>query len=332
MKKLKIIKKIFTIILCADEIIIRKQNNEIFKIDKYDELILIDLNDINSLKCFNNKLLLSDYKKLYIYSNNNIIQKICGNFVLMRAISFDNRLFMIERKENSIIPSIYNENLKIIYNGIWPINFAKGNHLFLYDNKFIKSYNYIQGKQKWQIDISNFGRNIAKDPKTGEILWDKPNEIKENLLADDKNIYVPLTGGQLLALDSQTGKKVWMWEQPRNGTFAIQDNYIYKQDGLTIFEIDTKNGKLVRKKHFNDDKLVNDFHASGPLWVYEDIIIVCDVLYGKICLLNRHTLEVEEFFSLNKKLINSKNAIVWHNNKLYVLDIDNTLHIFEKEK
>jgi len=184
----------------------------------------------------------------------------------------------------------------------------------------------------YDVDITNFGRNIAKDPKTGAVLWDKPNEIKEALLADDKNIYVPLTGGQLLALDAKTGKKVWMWEQPRNGTFAIQGEYIYKQDGLTVFEIDTNTGKLIREKNFNDDVLVERFHASGSLWVYENLIIVCDVLYGKICLLNRQTLEVEEFFSLDKKLVNSKDAIIWNDNKLYVLDIDHTLHIFEKQK
>lgn len=227
---------------------------------------------------------------------------------------------LLLKEDNSI------EKLDFIFNNEIQIDNIYYNHnqssVFAFNNSH---------KLIWKIDVVGFGRDIAKDPKTGEVLWDKPNEIKEDLLADDKNIYVPLKGGQLLALNSQTGKKVWMWEHPRNGAFAVQGEFIYKQDGLTIFEINTNTGDLVRRKNFIEDKLVDNFHASGPLWVYENTIIVCDVLYGKICLLNRHTFEVEDFFSLNKKLVNSKTAIVWNDNKLYVLDIEQTLHVFEKE-
>lgn len=182
-----------------------------------------------------------------------------------------------------------------------------------------------------KIEVSKFSRNIAFHPKTGEILWNKPNEIHERPLGDNAKIYVPLTGGQLAAIYTETGEKAWLWEHNRKGTYQILGEYVYKQDGLSIFEINKSNGTINREKKFNDDPMVVGFHASGPLWVYEDVIIVCDVLYGKICMLDRTTLNVIEFFSLEKKLINSENAIVWHHEKLYVLDIDNSLHIFERE-
>lgn len=186
-------------------------------------------------------------------------------------------------------------------------------------------------EQLKKIEASKFSRNIAHHPKTGEVLWDKPNEIHERPIGDNEKIYVPLTGGQLVALYAESGEKAWLWEHHRTGTYQILGEYIYKQDGLSIFEIKTSDGTLNREKKFNDDPMVEGFHASGPLWVYEDVIIVCDVLYGKICMMDRSTLDVIEFFSLEKKLINSENAIAWHQEKLYVLDIDNTLHIFERE-
>jgi len=284
-----------SIVFQSDNTIYRLEDDSDIEIIKSDETNYFGLQDY----LFNNKAIISITKKndwlansMLLISDRNEIEKF--DFIFNAEIYFDN--YYCNHNNESV---------------------------FTYTNL----HNEI-----WKVDVTNYGRDIAKNPETGEVLWDNLNGIKDDLFADNKNIYVPLKGGQLLALDGGTGEKVWMWEHPRNGVFAIQGEYIYKQDGLTIFEINTRNGVLNREKNFNDDVLVEKFHASGPLWVYEDLIIVCDVLYGKICLLNRSTLEVEDFFSLNKKLVNSKNAIIWNDNKLYVLDIEQTLHIFEKDQ
>lgn len=48
-------------------------------------------------------------------------------------------------------------------------------------------------------------------------------------------------------------------------------------------------------------------------------------------MLDRKTLKCLAFFSIKMSIINSNTSLVWHENKLYVLDIFNNLHIYEKE-
>lgn len=196
----------------------------------------------------------------------------------------------------------------------------------------ISLFNGIEGKTTWEVNISQYGRNIAHHPKTNEVLFDKPNEIDGKLLGDQERIYVPLAGGQLVALSIETGECMWLWESNRKGAYKEFGDHVYKQDGLSVFVINKTDGTLSRKVNFKIDLGLSDFHASGPLWVYEDVIVVCDVLYGKICILNRLNFQLVEFFSLEKKLVNSESAIAWNDGKLYVLDIERTLHVYSEEK
>lgn len=189
----------------------------------------------------------------------------------------------------------------------------------------------LDEKLIWSTDATQFGRDIMRDRETSEILSDQPNEISGDIFSYKNLVYLFMKGGQLVALNAEDGSLAWMWEHERTGAFMGIEEKVYKQDGKSIFEIDAIKGKLLRELHYSDNSVLEGYHSSGPLWVYEDVIVTVDVLYGKICIIDRKNFEVFDFFSLNKRLINSNNALVWHDNKLYVLDIDNTLHIFEKE-
>lgn len=200
-----------------------------------------------------------------------------------------------------------------------------------YSDKELIAHPFLEKEIVWQEDVSTFRRNIRKHRDTGEILSDEPNEIDGELFSYEGLIYVPLKGGQLLALNASDGKMVWIWEHDRLGAYGIEGDKIYKQDGKEVFEIDALNGSLLKSTKLSNDPSMHDFHASGPIWVYQDIIVVADVLSGKICMLDRLSFEVLDFFTINKKLPFNNDTIIWHENKLYVLDLENTLHIFEKE-
>jgi len=283
-----------------------------------------------------NSIVFQSDNTIYRLKDNSyyeIVKKDKLNYLGLQNYLFNNKVIIALTKVNdwqAYAMLLITENDKIEKIGyLFYPEIYSNNYYFNHSTKTVFSYT-ISHKEVWKKDITNFGRNIAKDPKTGEVLWDKPNEIKEALLADDKNIYVPLTGGQLLALDAKTGEKVWMFDNEKLGKYQILDDKIYKGDGKSIIVYDKNNLKIEKKLYFKDVPILKNYIPAGPFLVYNDIIISTDVLYGKICLLNRQTLEVEEFFSLDKKLVNSKDAIIWNDNKLYVLDIDHTLHIFEK--
>ncbi len=184
----------------------------------------------------------------------------------------------------------------------------------------------------WQTDIRQFGKYIFRDRKTGEILAERDNEIQHAPLAYNNLLIVPLIGGQLVALDIETGEKVWMYEGERIfGRYELYENRIYRNSGNSIQEISVDNGKLIKDKKFKDDPLISNYNATGEFLVNRNVIVLKDSP-AKIVVLNRETFEVMDYIKMDARLGSLKNNLVWHNNHLYVLDISNNLYIFEKEE
>jgi outer membrane protein assembly factor BamB len=178
----------------------------------------------------------------------------------------------------------------------------------------------------WQTDLSGYGSCYNYSDE--EI----PNEIDGELMGFENLLFVPLKGGQLLALDVETGKQIWMQDyNRRSGFYTIFGNKIYKHDGLSLIEIDAYTGKTIRTKIFteSEENELKQFYSLHYFWVYEDIII----LYGnknKIAIIDRTTFQLKDFLVLSANVPASRDNVIWHDNKLYVLDLTNTLHIFEK--
>jgi len=180
----------------------------------------------------------------------------------------------------------------------------------------------------WKNDISRYGTN--KTLNSEQIV---PNEIDGDLMGFEDLLYVPLQGGQLLCLDINTGKQKWI--QDYNGRFSsysLYDDKIYKSDGLSLLEIDAKTGDTLRLKIFSesDETELQIFHALNTFWTYEDVII----LYGlnnTVAILNKNNFSLFGFISLPASISTDKDNVIWHDEKLYVLDLTNTLHIFEME-
>jgi len=172
----------------------------------------------------------------------------------------------------------------------------------------------------WQTNISIYGKYInLRDEQ-------QPNEIDSDLMGFENLLFVPLRGGQLLALDVKTGEKVWMLEQDISGQYAIIEDKIYKKNKI-LYEIDTHSGQVLRQK---EDW--SGFISAGPIWAYDDILIIVNILEGDVILLDRKTFEIKDKINIGSRIAHWKDNIIWHENKLYVLDLNNTLHIFENEK
>jgi len=200
-------------------------------------------------------------------------------------------------------------------------------------------------KNKWQADLSQIGLYKKMDGTIAE-----QNEIDGELLYNEelKFIYVPMAGGQLVALEADSGQIIWIKEhivrrdkQLTSGKYSIIDNSIYKTDGASIIEISAKEGEVLKKLYFEDIQnslnrikdLNDNFICTGPINVYSDVIVLFAVRKCQIVILNRQTLELIDFVHIPNipGIPNSKKSIVWHNNQLHILDLENTLHIFGKE-
>lgn len=188
--------------------------------------------------------------------------------------------------------------------------------------------NRVYPETTWQTDISTFGRYLNL---RGE---QQPNEIDGDLMGYENLLFVPMKGGQLLALDVETGEKVWIqdYNNGRSGFYTLYSDKIYKHDGLSLIEIDVITGARIREMIFPEYKAddLKTFYALHYFWVYDDIII----MYGhknRIAIINRESFQIIKIMELPASLPASKDNVIWHDNKLYVLDLTNTLHVYERE-
>ena len=321
-----------------DQVYIKKEG--LLSIHK-GELVEIIKGNIASFSYFNDYLiyLMNDHHgKLFCKFSNGetkiLVDDSDVEFYNLSNLLIDSKLPVYYSEKEGFLPiGMYLINSQLNVEQLEQVHsyaIKSENHYFRNTPKQIHAYN-LDHQNEYILNISDYGRNIKKARDSGKILSDEPNEIDGNLFCYEGLLYVPLAGGQLLALNAESGKEIWMLEHEVSGAYQIIDSKIYKKDIKQIFEIDALTGEVLKHKELRKDPQTKEFSAAGPLWVYKDIIIATDVLKGEICLLERSSLSVIEFFTINKKLPFNNNAIAWYENELYVLDLENTLHIFKKE-
>ena len=286
-------------------------NEKIFRIYIKDDLLLFQKEEGSSIYTYNEK---------YI---KKFLNKEC--FISKRPI---NQFIISEKEKNGYTYFLLNESLELTKIPFSP-NFIYKNFIIDHWNReVIKNYNFKDQKLLWEKDISTYGKN--KTLNSEQII---PNEIDGQLLGFEDSIYVPLQGGQLLCLDIYTGEKKWIQDyNGRSGFYSLQNDKIYKHDGLSLLEIDVKTGVILRSKIFsaNNESELQNFYALNTFWTYDDVII----LYGldnRVILLNRQTFDLSDSVNLQTGISTDENNVIWHENKLYILDLNNTLHVFEKD-
>lgn len=267
-----------------------------------------------------------------------------GEFNAIIILTLKGKILKILDEDMNLYSSIYYKNGLLIRNrktkSFWKIcvnldinelnldiRFTSYINRVFYKKNTIE-INRVYPKTIWQTDISSYGKYInLRDEQ-------QPNEIDGDLMGYENLLFVPLRGGQLLALDVDTGEKVWIqdYNNGRSGFYTLYNDKIYKHDGLSLMEINAVTGEKIREMIFPEYK-ENDlktFYALHYFWVYNDVII----MYGhknRIALIDRECFNITEILVLPASLPASKDNIIWHDNKLYVLDLTNTLHIYERE-
>jgi len=322
-----------------DHVYVKLKKGRLYKIDDL-KLILIAEEEIESFTIYEGYQIyqiVGEPSAIYILNEDGPSQKLLQSenedLTISRGLLISGQLPVFFNQTGDIFPggmyligpdlSIGRVEVPNVY------NIQIGQHFFNNTIGSIFSYG-IDHSLNYKLDISGFGTNVVVHRETGEILSKKSNEIDGELFASESFLYVPLRGGQLLAVDAATGEQKWLWEHDRLGAYGKQGDIIYKQDGKSLYVIDALNGDLIKSKRFSEEVILIDFHASGPIWIYQDVIIVVDVLSGKVCILDILTLNALDYFTINKKIPFDLDALTLHEDKLYILDLENTLYVFEQ--
>lgn len=293
--------------------------------------------DVTSLTIFNQNLFFtSNSERKFYYFENKVIEynysawlnTLFENTVLVYEYFYEDRLFdvfvydFVQKKVVSRIKDRIN---------VWDL-FRKGNDLYLYDSlkTTLKSLSLITGEYEWETPINRSGEIF-------KILGVRDNELVVCWKRGEK-----LFG--LLGIDIQTGEIVWNIDnnQLLNGHslyFTDNQQSLFSTKGTNhnsyFIEIDLLSKQAIRFGEIEDlckaqveisrsqykDGLIY-FTASTHHDIFPDIIGVLD--YKALKVLWQHRFDFD-------RLTHLKNFEVTED-KLYVLDSKDPLHIFEKEQ
>jgi outer membrane protein assembly factor BamB len=320
-----------------------KQNENLYELVD-NKPVLID-SEINTMVIFNNEnLLFTDkiYSYLKIFGEKDIELK--GHFAL-ESIIFNKNFFIIPCKEEGIRNrKIFDRDFNFLKNSsFWPVMVIYNDLFIQMDYPFIINCYSFDSVLKWQTNLSQIGEYIKLNGTKAS-----NNEFDGDVFGNEKLdlIYVPMKSGELVALEAETGKVLWVkhyqvstrWGK-HPGNYTIWEDKIYKTDGISLIEIDAVTGEWLKTINFEDIQPLllkeygqtETFYANGAFSVYDDVVVMYEVSNCQVLLIDRKKFVFKDFVHIPNVcgIPNSKDIVIWNNNKLYVLDIENTLHVFE---
>lgn len=328
MKIKKIYKNVSTFISTPEGVFIfgNKYSNEE---DLPEKSARLDL--FGSRFCFSigNKLLIETDEGNVVYNlDGNQISSISKDFNLASMTAFGDKWLIgnsATRTHWTIDKNLNLENLKTYFGFsrcLYPHYVS-----YLPDRlDFFKNYG---DDISWSLSPEKYGRNIKYHRDTKEVILDQTNTISDYPFKDEINIYVPLEGGQLIALSIDNGDLRWMLDQNVNGSYKYFNGFIYKQNGKELFEINTIDGSIQRQLNYNEAAISRGLLSTQPIWVTNENIFISDTFNGTLCQINKNKFEVHALLNIDSKIPNWPNSLIAMTEEIYLIDIENNLHIIE---
>lgn len=193
-------------------------------------------------------------------------------------------------------------------------------YIYMYPPNLLTRINIYNQEIIWQVRPTDY-LSIASSE---EII------VKDHPLSYQDYIYFQLESGELFSLNSETSSLEWMVRHEFSGPISIYNDKIYKRSNK-LYEICAKTGKTEKEKLIKEI-VGGSFSATGRIISYEDVIVLWDVKDSEVVMINRDDFSLADKVKINSIGIgNQEGVIEWHDDKLYVLDMERTLHIFERD-
>lgn len=313
MKKIKEIKGFKYLYLYRNSIIVQNEDS-LQQIDEYTNSNLLLKGNIYSVNILEGELFyqLEDELGLYLFNKGLVLNK-DSFYGLLSALKCGPYIYIYREYIDSEVntPLFFSFDFQYINNAPEYCNFSYKEYLIRNSNRK-KIFNCYQINNK----LWNYNHY---DDSNIEII----SGYKDKILVYSES-------GDLFALSLQAGELCWEYpEKCSYGRYSFYDNFIYHMYKNEFREICADTGNLLRIGDISDlRKRENYFAASAGIKVYDDYIFARDA-DGAIAIIDRRTLALKEVLQFDKHLMNNDSALQWVNKRLYVQDIEYTIHIFE---
>ncbi len=185
----------------------------------------------------------------------------------------------------------------------------------------------FQNKRLWQKDISELGTyQEGNDIIKGEV---------NNVYTDDIAVYV-LTGLSIIAFDLDTGAMLWHTElDTYQSRGLLKDGYLYTTSNAYINKIEIASGAIVYQKKLSgvtvQDEL-QEMPIANLTWHKDYIWAIMDTSPNALLKIDPNTGLYAEVLDLGTLgIMRHCHDPKFYQNRMYLLDYDQTLHICEEE-
>lgn len=245
-----------------------------------------------------------------------------GDFSILKAFEYKSGFIIVNRDSKSYhyINSSINKtkDLEFFFKKSGNIN---ANYLYKRLGEEIKIFSLSKKKEISKINVSDYFDNDVK--------------AEGGVFGMDETIYIPLSIGQILALNISSGKLKWKQEQVGKTSLFNDKIYCVVAHSLKDIEIkvlDTESGEVIHSKMMPNLDQIYGFRPTGKHKVYDKyIFIMASRKPGLVAVVDRETLEFQEMIVLEESIPNDLEHLHWHKDRLYILDAGRTLHVYEEE-
>lgn len=191
----------------------------------------------------------------------------------------------------------------------------------------ITTYYIDSGLFMWNLSVNELGSY------TDELTKQKVSgRIEELIVVDDSILVASVHRYGILGISLQTG--AILWQIPNIQNVVLHERVLYSFSDF-YFEIDAITGQVVRQEDYKTLFKNNNFRTywlTKPA-ISENLIAIASHYDNALLLLDRTDFSISQRLELGKASngIPLTNTPQIHLNRLYQLDGDNTLHIFEQE-
>lgn len=292
------------------------------------------------------QLFFSDKSSIYPYRQYHCIKKVSKNDGVLCS-TFEGDIFPVSIVDDKIYAEydngehVYISELNLLDFSNKALFVINQKRLLLSINCFfflttrrntIECHSLTTGAELWKVDVGELGQWLDYDGKTMVI-----GVVKNVYPVGAAYVVTEVERSALACFEVETGKLVWRFNGPYTTHFLVafyEDTFFVFSD--SYYEIDALTGNVLRTENyipiFNEAK-VRPAMFSTPA-ISDKYIAISSHHDTAILLINRSTFTVEQRIALEgcKSGIPLSNAPRLYGNRLYQLDGDGTLHIFEEKE
>lgn len=285
-------------LLFSNKLLFQNENGQQVKVLCLDEKVCYPLNKDMNFYLFKSLL---DNDALYVQSTDTSV------------LCFDRSLQLLSSYQFGRMPKMINKD-----------------YFFRIPSTTVVCHSLSTGAELWKVDVGELGQ--YEDMK-GQIVKGEVSEV----FALGDTVVAKVKASVLVGYSVEGGKQRWLHRFGSGNVYllALYEGVFYVFADL-YYEIDGASGQILAKKPYRElfaEANFKDYWLTAPA-VSDKYIAISSHYDSAILLINRSTFTVEQRIALEgcKSGIPLSNAPRLYGNRLYQLDGDGTLHIFEEQE